>query len=194
MGELGEARYLREDVGAEGIGISHYRMNPGKRTGFGHRHKEAEEMYVVLNGSGPGEGRRRDPRPARPRRRARGAGRGPRVRGRARTGWSCSRPARTSRATARCSRTGGRARPDAAAFNGESPLSRASAISRSGAMYWGGDVRKKVSASGCLHVLTAGVSAGAARGCSPSAVWRAGVVMAVSYKTAAGALARRSAP
>ena len=48
MGELGEARYVREDVGAEGIGISHYRMNPGKRTGFGHRHKEAEEMYVVV--------------------------------------------------------------------------------------------------------------------------------------------------
>jgi len=52
MAEHGEARYVREDVGAQGIGISHYRMNPGKRTGFGHRHKEAEEMYVVLNGSG----------------------------------------------------------------------------------------------------------------------------------------------
>ena len=52
MAELGEARYVREDVGAQGIGISHYRMNPGKRTGFGHRHKQAEEMYVVLNGSG----------------------------------------------------------------------------------------------------------------------------------------------
>jgi mannose-6-phosphate isomerase-like protein (cupin superfamily) len=52
MGELGEARYLREDVGAEAIGMTHYRMNPGRRTGFGHRHKEAEEMYVVLAGSG----------------------------------------------------------------------------------------------------------------------------------------------
>jgi mannose-6-phosphate isomerase-like protein (cupin superfamily) len=52
MGELGEARYLREDVGAERIGMTYYRMNPGKRTGFGHRHKEAEEMYVVLAGSG----------------------------------------------------------------------------------------------------------------------------------------------
>ena len=52
MGELGEARYLREDVGAEAIGLTYYRMNPGRRTGFGHRHKEAEEMYVVLNGSG----------------------------------------------------------------------------------------------------------------------------------------------
>jgi mannose-6-phosphate isomerase-like protein (cupin superfamily) len=52
MGEIGEARYLREDVGAERIGMTYYRMNPGKRTGFGHRHKEAEEMYVVLAGSG----------------------------------------------------------------------------------------------------------------------------------------------
>jgi mannose-6-phosphate isomerase-like protein (cupin superfamily) len=52
MDELGEARYLRDDVGAEAIGLTHYRMNPGRRTGFGHRHKQAEEMYVVLAGSG----------------------------------------------------------------------------------------------------------------------------------------------
>ena len=52
MGELGEARYLRDDVGADRIGLTFYRMNPGKRTGFGHRHKEAEEIYVVLAGSG----------------------------------------------------------------------------------------------------------------------------------------------
>jgi uncharacterized cupin superfamily protein len=52
MGELGEARYLREDVGAEGIGMTLYRMNPGRRGGFGHRHERAEEMYVVLSGSG----------------------------------------------------------------------------------------------------------------------------------------------
>jgi len=52
MGELGEARYLREDVGAERIGMTLYRMNPGRRGGFGHRHREAEEMYVVLSGSG----------------------------------------------------------------------------------------------------------------------------------------------
>ena len=52
MSDLGEARYLRADVGAEAIGLTHYRMNPGRRTGFGHRHKEAEEMYVVLAGGG----------------------------------------------------------------------------------------------------------------------------------------------
>jgi mannose-6-phosphate isomerase-like protein (cupin superfamily) len=52
MGEVGEARYVREDVGAEGVGLSWYRLNPGRRTGFGHRHEEVEEMYVVLGGSG----------------------------------------------------------------------------------------------------------------------------------------------
>jgi mannose-6-phosphate isomerase-like protein (cupin superfamily) len=52
MGELGEARYVREDVGAQGVGLSWYRMNPGRRTGFGHRHDEVEEMYVVLGGTG----------------------------------------------------------------------------------------------------------------------------------------------
>jgi uncharacterized cupin superfamily protein len=52
MQELGEARYLRQDVGAQGIGLTYYRMNPGRRAGVGHRHREAEEMYVVLSGSG----------------------------------------------------------------------------------------------------------------------------------------------
>jgi len=52
MAELGEARYVREDVGAEGVGLSWYRMNPGRRTGFGHRHEAVEELYVVLAGAG----------------------------------------------------------------------------------------------------------------------------------------------
>ena len=52
MQEVGEARYVREDVGAQRIGLTYYRMNPGKRSGFGHRHDEVEEMYVVLSGSG----------------------------------------------------------------------------------------------------------------------------------------------
>lgn len=52
LAEVGEARYLREDVGAETIGLSLYRMRPGRRTGFGHRHERVEEMYVVLGGSG----------------------------------------------------------------------------------------------------------------------------------------------
>jgi uncharacterized cupin superfamily protein len=52
MTDTGEARYLREEVGAETIGTSLYRMKPGKRTGFGHSHDEAEEMYVVVGGTG----------------------------------------------------------------------------------------------------------------------------------------------
>src|SRR3954471_8644421 len=43
LAEVGEARYLREEVGAETIGVSLYSMRPGKRTGFGHRHEQVEE-------------------------------------------------------------------------------------------------------------------------------------------------------
>ena len=52
MQDVGEARYLREDVGAEHVGATLYRMNAGKRTGFGHRHEQVEELYVVLAGGG----------------------------------------------------------------------------------------------------------------------------------------------
>lgn len=52
MGEMGEARFIRDALGAERIGLSQYRMNPGRRVGFGHRHGESEEIYVVLAGSG----------------------------------------------------------------------------------------------------------------------------------------------
>jgi mannose-6-phosphate isomerase-like protein (cupin superfamily) len=52
MEEHGEARYLREDVGAKSVGATLYRMRPEKRTGFGHRHEQVEELYFVLKGSG----------------------------------------------------------------------------------------------------------------------------------------------
>lgn len=52
MVEMGEARFMRDELGAERIGLSYYRMNPGRRVGFGHRHGKSEEMYVVLAGSG----------------------------------------------------------------------------------------------------------------------------------------------
>ena len=52
MKEMGEARFARDAVGAERIGMSYYRMNAGRRVGFGHRHGEVEEMYVVIAGSG----------------------------------------------------------------------------------------------------------------------------------------------
>jgi quercetin dioxygenase-like cupin family protein len=52
MTEMGEARFARDALGADRIGLAHYRVNAGHRVGFGHRHGEVEEMYVVLSGSG----------------------------------------------------------------------------------------------------------------------------------------------
>src|ERR1043166_1432100 len=50
--EIHEARFAQGDLDAEQTGISHYRLKPGKRQPFGHRHEEAEEIYVILNGNG----------------------------------------------------------------------------------------------------------------------------------------------
>jgi mannose-6-phosphate isomerase-like protein (cupin superfamily) len=47
-----EARFAREDLGAEQTGVSHHRIKAGQRQGFGHRHEEDEEIYVILRGSG----------------------------------------------------------------------------------------------------------------------------------------------
>jgi quercetin dioxygenase-like cupin family protein len=52
MQAMGQARFARQELGAEHIGLSHYRMNAGQRVGFGHSHGESEEVYVVLGGSG----------------------------------------------------------------------------------------------------------------------------------------------
>ena len=50
--ELQEARFPREDLGAEATGLAHIAVKPGKRQPFAHRHREAEEIYVVLSGRG----------------------------------------------------------------------------------------------------------------------------------------------
>ena len=52
MGDMGEARFARKQLGAEKIGLTYYKMNGGHRVGFGHTHSEVEEVYVVLSGSG----------------------------------------------------------------------------------------------------------------------------------------------
>ncbi len=52
MSDVGQARFLRKDLGAEGIGLANYRLNAGQRIPFGHKHSECEEVYVVLAGSG----------------------------------------------------------------------------------------------------------------------------------------------
>lgn len=50
--DLQEARFPYRDLEAETIGMAFHRVKPGQRQGFAHRHKEAEEIYVVLAGSG----------------------------------------------------------------------------------------------------------------------------------------------
>lgn len=50
--ETQEARFAQKALGAEDTGISHHRVKAGKRQSFGHRHTNAEEVYVVISGSG----------------------------------------------------------------------------------------------------------------------------------------------
>jgi len=50
--EIQEARFATEDMDAENTGLSYHVVRPGRRQGFGHRHENAEEIYVVLSGSG----------------------------------------------------------------------------------------------------------------------------------------------
>ena len=52
FGELQEARFPRTDVGAERGGIAHIKVRPDQRQPFAHRHKEAEEIHVILAGGG----------------------------------------------------------------------------------------------------------------------------------------------
>lgn len=52
LGEMGEAHFPREELGANATGIAYHVLNPGKRQPFGHRHEQAEEIYIVLSGSG----------------------------------------------------------------------------------------------------------------------------------------------
>ena len=52
FGELGEARFAKDAVDAEQSGFSYHRTNPNTHRTFGHRHEQAEEVYVVISGSG----------------------------------------------------------------------------------------------------------------------------------------------
>ncbi len=47
-----EARFPRADLGAEQTGINFFTVKPSQREAFAHRHRTAEEIYVVLAGSG----------------------------------------------------------------------------------------------------------------------------------------------
>jgi uncharacterized cupin superfamily protein len=52
FGHRWEARVAREALGAEQTGLTHFRLRPGKRSPFMHRHRRAEEVYLVLAGTG----------------------------------------------------------------------------------------------------------------------------------------------
>jgi uncharacterized cupin superfamily protein len=50
--ETQEARFAREALGGEQVGLSLQLVKPGQRQAFGHRHAEDEEIYVILAGGG----------------------------------------------------------------------------------------------------------------------------------------------
>lgn len=52
LSENQEARFAYEELDLESTGVSLQLVKPGKRHAFAHRHKEAEEVYVVLLGTG----------------------------------------------------------------------------------------------------------------------------------------------
>ena len=47
-----EARFARDALGCERIGLSLQRIKPGVRAPFAHRHATDEEVYVVVAGGG----------------------------------------------------------------------------------------------------------------------------------------------
>jgi hypothetical protein len=47
-----EARFARRDLECELTGVAYERLAPNVRPGFGHKHANQEEIYVVIGGSG----------------------------------------------------------------------------------------------------------------------------------------------
>jgi uncharacterized cupin superfamily protein len=47
-----ESRFARAALETDQLGLSYQRLAPNFRGPFGHRHKEQEELYVILGGSG----------------------------------------------------------------------------------------------------------------------------------------------
>ncbi len=52
MGDAHEVRFATTALDAEQTGVSLHHLRPGRRQPFGHRHQEAEEVVVVLEGGG----------------------------------------------------------------------------------------------------------------------------------------------
>ena len=45
-------RFARSTLGSPELGVSRFTYEPGARMPWGHRHREQEELYVVVAGSG----------------------------------------------------------------------------------------------------------------------------------------------
>ena len=52
FGDSMEARFARDALGCEQVGISLQKLRPGVRAPFAHHHDADEEIYVVIAGSG----------------------------------------------------------------------------------------------------------------------------------------------
>jgi mannose-6-phosphate isomerase-like protein (cupin superfamily) len=52
LSDTQEARFPRVELGAEQTGVNYLIIKPDHREAFAHRHRQAEEIYVVLAGSG----------------------------------------------------------------------------------------------------------------------------------------------
>ena len=52
FGEVAELRFAKDELDCERTGFTYHRVAPNTPPGFGHRHDEAEEVYVVIGGSG----------------------------------------------------------------------------------------------------------------------------------------------
>jgi uncharacterized cupin superfamily protein len=46
-----ESRFARQPLGLEHSGFSYFKIAPGFRIPFGHRHEQQEELYVLASGS-----------------------------------------------------------------------------------------------------------------------------------------------
>jgi quercetin dioxygenase-like cupin family protein len=47
-----EGRFARQHLDSRELGVSYFRYAPGFHPTRGHRHREQEELYVILDGSG----------------------------------------------------------------------------------------------------------------------------------------------
>jgi mannose-6-phosphate isomerase-like protein (cupin superfamily) len=52
LGEINEARFAKRALEMTAMGVSYQKLFAGKRNSAGHKHREQEELFVILSGSG----------------------------------------------------------------------------------------------------------------------------------------------